>query len=84
MINTTPKIHWISEVYRMINEEQHKFDDRCEAPKELKLLIDFETSDMSHTSNQMIIPDIKYKKRKSLKKEEIDLSKKSKNKNSLF
>lgn len=68
----------------MINEEQEKFDERLEGPHDLKLIVDFESSDIEIKTNQMEIPDIKYKKRKTLKKEEVDLKKRNKNQNSLF
>lgn len=68
----------------MINEEQDKFDERFDKPKDLKLIIDFESSDIKPINNQMEIPSIKYKKRNSLKKKEVDLRNKSNNKNSLF
>lgn len=84
--NTTQKIHLTSEVFSMINEEQEKFDKKLEEQKNLKMMIDFElTSDLELKKNQMEIPVIKYKTKKVLKKEEIDLKKKDKkNTNSLF
>ena len=70
----------------MINEEQEKFDKQLEEQKNLKLMIDFElTQDLEVKKNQMEIPVIKYKTKKVLKKEEVDLKNKNKkNSNSLF
>lgn len=86
MINITQKTHWTSEVFSMINEEQEKFDKQLEEQKNLKLMIDFElTQDLEVKKNQMEIPVIKYKTKKVLKKEEVDLKNKNKkNSNSLF
>ena len=85
MINTTPTIHWISEVYKMINEEQEKFDELSDKPHDIKLLVDFNPLNKEMVKNQMEIPVIKYKKKNILKKEDIDLrGNKNKNQNSLF
>lgn len=85
MINTTPTIHWISEVYKMINEEQDKFDELSEKPHDIKLLVDFDPLNKEMVRNQMEIPVIKYKKKNILRKEDVDLRKnKNKNQNSLF
>jgi hypothetical protein len=85
LINTTPTIHWISEMYKMINEEQDKFDELSSKPHDIKLLVDFNPSNKEMVKNQMEIPVIKYKKKNILKKEDIDLrGNKGKNQNSLF
>ena len=74
-------------MYKIMNEEQEKFDERFERPNNLKLLVDFESLESSEKEvikNQMEIPIIKYKKKNILKIEEVDLRKKNKNQNSLF
>jgi hypothetical protein len=68
----------------MIQEEQEKFHDRIEDSKNLKLIVDFESTNMDAPENQMEIPVIKYKQKKILNKQEIDLKKKNKPSNSLF
>ena len=62
------------------------------APRDLKLIVDFETGASTYTGNQMEISDIKYRRKsiKSASSHEIDLSKHRKerkrnnNSNSLF
>jgi hypothetical protein len=68
----------------MFIEEQDKFDARIEEPKNLRLMVDFESAKLEAPINQMSIPVIKYKTKKVLSKKEVDLKKKSKNNNSLF
>lgn len=68
----------------MIKEEQEKFDARFEEPQNLKLIVDFESTDIECPHNQMEIPVIKYKQKRILKKEDVDLKKKSKPSNTLF
>jgi hypothetical protein len=72
----------------MINEELDKFheaeDLSNEQKKDLKLLVDFESSDKTMPKKQMEIYDIKYKNRKRVVVKEIDLKKKPKNTNSIF
>jgi len=68
----------------MIREEQENFEDRIEDPKNLKLIVDFESTEMDVPENQMEIPVIKYKQKKILNKQEVDLKKKNKPTNSLF
>ncbi len=84
MIDTTQTTHWISETYKMIREEQENFENRIEDSKNLKLIVDFESTEIDVPENQMEIPVIKYKKKKILNKQEIDLKKKNKTSNSLF
>lgn len=83
-INTTPTIHWISEVYKKMEDEKDKFDSRIEEPKNLKLIVDFESTDLNLPEKHMEIPVIKYKTKKIYKIEEVDLKRKSKSKNDLF
>jgi hypothetical protein len=68
----------------MIREEQENFENRIEDSKNLKLIVDFESTEIDVPENQMEIPVIKYKKKKILNKQEIDLKKKNKTSNSLF
>ncbi len=84
MTSTTQATHWISETYRMIHEEQEKFEDRIEEPKNLKLIVDFESTELDTPKNQMEIPDIKYKQIRKLSKKEVDLKNKQKPSNNLF
>ena len=79
-----PTIHSISGIYESMTDELDKFEKRKDSEKNLKLLIDFESSKYDVKKNQMEIPVIKYKGSKKLKQREIDLKKKSKDKNSLF
>jgi hypothetical protein len=68
-------------------EEQDKFDQRQEGPKDLKLLLDFGKLDAEFSGKQMELGSIKYKSKKvnrNLKKEIIDFKKKPKGNNSLF
>jgi len=83
-IYITPTTHWIYDQYKMFIEEQDKFDARIEEPKNLRLMVDFESAKLEAPINQMSIPVIKYKTKKVLSKKEVDLKKKSKNNNSLF
>ena len=72
-------------MYKMINEEQEKFDELSNKPHDIKLLVDFNPLNKDMVKNQMEIPVIKYKKKNILKREDIDLrGNKSKNQNSLF
>jgi hypothetical protein len=72
-------------MYKMINEEQDKFDELSDKPHDIKLLVDFNPLNKEMVKNQMEIPVIKYKKKNILKKEDIDLrGNKGKNQNSLF
>jgi hypothetical protein len=67
-------------------EEQEKFDQRQEGPKDLKLLLDFKQLDVEFSGKQMELGSIKYKNKKvnrNLKKEIIDFKKKPKG-NTLF
>jgi hypothetical protein len=84
LTSTTQATHWISETYRMIHEEQEKFEDRIEEPKNLKLIVDFESTELDTPKNQMEIPDIKYKQIRKLSKKEVDLKNKQKPSNNLF
>ena len=84
LIDTTQTTHWISETYKMIREEQENFENRIEDSKNLKLIVDFESTEIDVPENQMEIPVIKYKQKKILNKQEIDLKKKNKTSNSLF
>ena len=68
----------------MIREEQENFENRIEDSKNLKLIVDFESTEIDVPENQMEIPVIKYKQKKILNKQEIDLKKKNKTSNSLF
>ena len=68
----------------MIEDEQDKFDARIEEPKDLKLIIDFESIQIEAPKNQMEIPVIKYKTKKILKQSVVDIKNKIKNENSLF
>jgi hypothetical protein len=68
----------------MIHEEQEKFEDRIEEPKNLKLIVDFESTELDTPKNQMEIPDIKYKQIRKLSKKEVDLKNKQKPSNNLF
>jgi len=79
-----PTIRSISGIYESMNDELDKFERRKDSEKNLKLLIDFESSKYDVKQNQMEIPVIKYKGSKKLKQREVDLRKKSKDKNSLF
>jgi hypothetical protein len=74
-------------MYKMINEEQEKFDERFDKPHDIKLLVDFNPLNNEMVKNQMEIPVIKYKKKTILKKEEIDLRgnrNRNTNQNSIF
>ena len=72
-------------MYKMIREEQDKFDQRIEEPKNLKLIVDFESTDIDVPENQMEIPVIKYKQKRILKKnEEVDLRNRKKVSKDLF
>ena len=77
-----------SDLFSMINEELDKFheaeDLSNERKKDLKLIVDFESSDKSVPKKQMEIENIKYKNRKRAVVKEVDLKKKSKNNNSIF
>ena len=84
MINTIQTTHWTYEAYKMIEDEQDKFDARIEEPKDLKLIIDFESIQIEAPKNQMEIPVIKYKTKKILKQSVVDIKNKIKNENSLF
>jgi hypothetical protein len=85
LIDTTQTTLWISEMYKMIREEQDKFDQRIEEPKNLKLIVDFESTDIDVPENQMEIPVIKYKQKRILKKnEEVDLRNRKKVSKDLF
>lgn len=69
-----------------IMEEQEKFDNRQDEPKDLKLLVDFKQLDLEFSGKQMELGSIKYKTKKvnkNLKKEIVDFKKKPKG-NSLF
>ena len=79
-----PTIRSISGIYESMNDELDKFQRRKDSEKNLKLLVDFESSKYDVKQNQMEIPVIKYKGSKKLKQREVDLRKKSKDKNSLF
>ena len=83
-MSITPTIRSISGIYESMNDELDKFERRKDSEKNLKLLIDFESSKYDVKQNQMEIPVIKYKGSKKLKQREVDLRKKSKDKNSLF
>jgi hypothetical protein len=83
-MSITPTIRSISGIYESMNDELDKFEKRKDSEKNLKLLIDFESSKYDVKQNQMEIPVIKYKGSKKLKQREVDLRKKSKDKNSLF
>jgi hypothetical protein len=87
LINTLPKTHSISEVYKMIDDELEKFEERTNKAKELRLFVDFELNkQIIHEKKQMDIGSIKYKKVVNKNGGELDLKKrkKSKDDNSLF
>jgi hypothetical protein len=87
LINTLQTTHSTSELYKMIDDELHKFEEEYQKAKELRLLVDFElNSKLLHEKNQMEIGNIKYKKVISKKGSEVDLKKriKPKDDNSLF
>ena len=68
----------------MIETEQEEFDKKSNRAKNLKLLVDFEVSDYNKENNQMLISDIKYKRKKK-KQEDVNLREKNKkNSNNLF
>lgn len=67
-----------------MNEEQEKFDNRAEEKKNLKLIVDFESTEIDMPKNQMEIPVIKYKQKRKISVKEIDLKKKDKSSNTLF
>jgi len=84
LIDTTQKIHLTSEMFDEIDSELEEFNRRSEKSKDLKFIIDFDLSKISYAKNQMDIPVIKYKKKKSLKGSVVDLKKRKPKNNELF
>lgn len=83
--NTLQITHSTFDLSRIM-EEQEKFDQRQEGPKDLKLLLDFKQLDVEFSGKQMELGSIKYKTKKvnkNLKKEIVDFKKKPKG-NTLF
>ena len=83
--NTLQITHSTFDLSRIM-EEQEKFDQRQEGPKDLKMLLDFKQLDVEFSGKQMELGSIKYKTKKvnkSLKKEIVDFKKKPKG-NTLF
>ncbi len=67
-----------------INEELENFENRSDIPRDLRLLVDFNSLDISYERNQMEIPVIKYKKKKTLRGSIVDLKRRKPNSNNLF
>ena len=71
--------------FRIMESELEKFHEQLDKSEaHLKLLIDFESSKLELSKNQMQIDGIKYKTVKNNKSEVVDLRKRTKNNNSLF
>ena len=75
--NILPTIRWTS-VLSDMNSESEKFEDRLSKEGNYKLIVDFNDLNLNFSSKQMEIENIKYKKKKSLKKEVINLKEKKK------
>lgn len=68
-----------------MESELEKFHERLDKTgSNLKLILDFESSNLEPAKNQMQIDGIKYKTVKNNKSEVVDLRKRPKNNNSLF
>jgi hypothetical protein len=68
-----------------MESELEKFHERLDKTgANLKLILDFESSNLEPVKNQMEIDGIKYKTVKNNKSETVDLRKRPKNNNSLF
>jgi hypothetical protein len=61
-----------------MNDESEKFEERLSKEGNYKLIIDFNDLNLEFQSKQMEIDIIKYKKKKLLKKEVINLKEKKK------
>jgi hypothetical protein len=83
--NTSHQIHSIFDLCEVFDEQMDKFDnDETEEEKNLKLIIDFDSSNLSLPKKQMEIENIEYKRRKKIAVKEVDLRKKKKPNNSMF
>jgi hypothetical protein len=66
-----------------MNNESEKFEERLSKEGDYKLIVDFNDLNLIFSSKQMEIENIKYKKKKTLKKEVVNLKEK-KNDSDLF
>lgn len=71
-----------SEVFRIMESELEKFHEQLDKTEaHIKLIVDFESSNLELGKNQMQIDGIKYKTKQIIKSEVVDLRKRSKNNN---
>lgn len=80
--NISRQIHWTSVLFDMFSESE-KFEERLSKEGDYKLIFDFNDLNLNFSGKQMEIENIKYKKKKSLKKEVVNLKEK-KNDSDLF
>jgi hypothetical protein len=73
--NTLPTIRWTS-VLSDMNEQEEKFEERFLKENDYRLIVDFNELNLEFSGKQMDLGDIKYKKKKNLKKEVLNLKKK--------
>jgi hypothetical protein len=75
--NILPTIRWTFEASKM-QEESEKFEERLSKEGNYKLIVDFNDLNLEFQSKQMEVENIKYKKKKTLKKEVVNLKEKKK------
>jgi len=72
-------------IFDIMESELEKFHEQLDKTEaHIKLIVDFESSNLELGKNQMQIDGIKYKTVKNNKSEIVDLRKRPKNNNSLF
>ncbi len=84
-IHTLHRIHSTFDLCEVFNQQMEAFDER--EPKEeknLKLIVDFESTDIQPIKKQIEIGNIEYKRIKKKVVKEVDLTKKSQKTDSLF
>lgn len=78
-------IHSTSEVFRIMESELEKFHEQLDKTEaHIKLIVDFESTKLELSKNQMEIEGIKYKTKQIKKSEVVDLRNRPKNNNTLF
>jgi hypothetical protein len=75
----------ISEMFSVMENDLEKFHEDANKKKDLKLLLDFDSSEIKPVSNPLQIESIKYKKKQIKKQKVHDLKDRNKkDNNSLF